>query len=534
MECLGFTPSDTSAFIRVYWCSFAVLFFRSISCAVLGAASRLDLERFSSHAWIVRMLIRWLWGVWMGTMLATGAEPERSVVQITTFSQQPDWAAPWRFESVRRSSGSGFVIRGKRILTNAHVLSWARQVLVRRYQDPRPFLARVVYMGHDCDLALLALEDESFFDNLDPLDLGDLPKVRSSVVTYGYPAGGEQISYTRGVVSRIEVQSYTHIGNRGFIAVQTDAAINPGNSGGPVIQDDKVVGVAFQGIPGLENTGFFIPPPVIQHFLQDVEDGEYHGFPQAGIRLSSLQNPDFRRYLGLPDNDQGARIDSLSPIPSTTAVLQKEDVLLQVGSYAVASDSTILYEGNRLHAGVAFSEVQHGQSLNLRVWRQGKELSVTLPMNVVRDDAAEGNQYQLPKYYIFGGLIFTPLNRDYLRAVGGSSPDTLGSELAYELFYRRQEKPETWRPEPIVLVGILSHSVNANFSIKGRALIQKVNGRRIEDLKGLIEAFESSSATYDVIQFVTQQSFDCLNHSAAVQATSEILKTYNIPSDRRL
>lgn len=80
------------------------------------------------------------------------------------------------------------------------------------------------------------------------------------VVTYGYPAGGEQISYTRGVVSRIELQNYVHIGNRSLLAVQTDAAINPGNSGGPVIQDDRVVGVAFQGVPGLENAGFFIPP----------------------------------------------------------------------------------------------------------------------------------------------------------------------------------------------------------------------------------------------------------------------------------
>ena len=66
-------------------------------------------------------------------------------------------------------------------------------------------------------------------------------------MTYGFPAGGEQISYTRGVVSRIEVEGYVHIGNRAFLAVQTDAAINPGNSGGPVIQDDKVVGVAFEG-----------------------------------------------------------------------------------------------------------------------------------------------------------------------------------------------------------------------------------------------------------------------------------------------
>src|SRR6185503_1712986 len=124
---------------------------------------------------------------------------------------------------------------------------------------------------------VLTVEDEHFFDNLEALEFGELPKVRSTVVTYGYPAGGEEISYTRGVVSRIELGPYSHIGNRRLLSVQTDAAINPGNSGGPVIQDDRVVGVAFQGISGLENTGFFIPPPVIRHFLEDISDGRYDG-----------------------------------------------------------------------------------------------------------------------------------------------------------------------------------------------------------------------------------------------------------------
>src|SRR5438552_16379348 len=122
-----------------------------------------------------------------------GAEPERSVIQIMTFSQQPVWDAPWRFEPVRRSGGSGFVIRGKRIMTNAHVVSWGKEVVVRRYQDPRPYIARVQCIAHDCHLALLEVEDEGLFSGLDPLRLGDLPKARSTGVTYRYPAGGGQI-----------------------------------------------------------------------------------------------------------------------------------------------------------------------------------------------------------------------------------------------------------------------------------------------------------------------------------------------------
>src|SRR5208337_4462310 len=271
-----------------------------------------------------------------------------------TFAQAPVWDAPWRFEAVHRLGGSGFVIKGKRIMTNAHVVSWAREIIVRRFQDPHPYLAEVEYIGHDCDLAVLKVKDTNFFDNLEPLELGQLPKVRSAVVTYGYPAGGEEISYTRGVVSRIEMITYSHIGNRRLLSVETDAAINPGNSGGPVIQDDRVVGVAFQGIPSLQNAGFFIPMPVIEHFLKDIADGHYDGFPQAGLRLEPLQSPAYRTFLGLPDNDLGERVDSILPIPSTEKVLKPDDVLLRIGTFPVASDGTILYEGNRVSSALAF------------------------------------------------------------------------------------------------------------------------------------------------------------------------------------
>ncbi len=44
-------------------------------------------------------------------------------------------------------------------MTNAHVISWARQVLVRRFQDPRPFQAEVEFAGHDCDLALMKVAE---------------------------------------------------------------------------------------------------------------------------------------------------------------------------------------------------------------------------------------------------------------------------------------------------------------------------------------------------------------------------------------
>jgi S1-C subfamily serine protease len=465
---------------------------------------------------------------------ALGAEPERSVVQIMTFSQRPAWDAPWRFDPVARSGGSGFVIKGKRIMTNAHVISWARQIIVQRYQDPRPYLAEVEYVGHDCDLALLTVQDERFFEGLEPLSFGDLPKVRSAVVTYGYPAGGEEISYTRGVVSRIQLEPYAHIGNRQLLGVQTDAAINPGNSGGPVIQDDKVVGVAFQGIAGLENTGFFIPPPVIDHFLKDIEDKKYDGFPLAGVRVVPIENPAYRKHLKLPDNDLGMRVDGFAPQSQADKVLKKEDVILKIGEFPVASDGSILYQGNRVSAALAFQFAQSGESVDLSVWRDGAELAMRLPVFVYTQDRSSGFQYDtLPRYFVYGGLVFTPLSYDYLRTLG-SNPGEQNNDLIYELYYRRHEDPAKTRKEPVLLASVLADEANANVLSRGRMLVDTINGVRINQLEDVIRAFDGNTNHFDTIQFMPSEMMESLDREEVARATPRILNTHGVPSDRRL
>lgn len=137
--------------------------------------------------------------------------------------------------------------------------------------------------------------------------------LQDAVAVVGYPIGGDTISVTSGVVSRIEVTSYVH-GSTELLGVQIDAAINSGNSGGQMYpmpwlclrcnQDDypqnvpvqinrrvhinvcgcvaggpvfneigQCVGIAFQSMAGsdAENIGYVIPTPVINHFLTDYQ-----------------------------------------------------------------------------------------------------------------------------------------------------------------------------------------------------------------------------------------------------------------------
>ena len=199
----------------------------------------------------------------------------RSLARITTTSQDPNYREPWASGSIEEGVGTGFIIDGERILTNAHVVSNVRFLTVEKEDDPRKYTAKVQFIGHDCDLAVLKVNEPGFFEGTVPLQLGNIPEIESTVAAYGYPVGGDRMSVTEGIVSRIDFQTYSHSLVDSHLAIQISAAINPGNSGGPVLQHGRVVGVAFQGYSGevAQNVGYMIPVPVIERFLKDISDG---------------------------------------------------------------------------------------------------------------------------------------------------------------------------------------------------------------------------------------------------------------------
>ena len=209
----------------------------------------------------------------------------RSVVRITTTAQDPDYKVPWNPGNMTRGVGAGFIIAGPRIITNAHVISNARFITVERENDPKKYPARVKFVAHDCDLAVLEVRDPDFYKGLRALEIGGIPRLQSGVAVFGYPIGGERLSVTQGIVSRVDFQTYSHSAVDSHLACQIDAAINPGNSGGPVLQDNKVVGVAFQGYSGdvAQNVGYMIATPVLQHFLRDIADGHYDKYVDMAI-----------------------------------------------------------------------------------------------------------------------------------------------------------------------------------------------------------------------------------------------------------
>jgi S1-C subfamily serine protease len=230
------------------------------------------------------------------TVTASGnSHLENAAIKVFSTLRAPDPFKPWSKASPQEVTGSGVVIEGKRILTNAHVVGYASQVQVQANQSGDKVPATVVAIARGMDLALLKLDDESFFDTHPPVKRSNaLPDVRDAVFAYGYPTGGASLSITKGIVSRIEFVNYH--GPVAGLRIQIDAAINPGNSGGPVAAGDRMIGLAFATATNAQNVGYIIPNEEIELFLKDVADGHYDAGKPGPARI--LETAEGRRGLG--------------------------------------------------------------------------------------------------------------------------------------------------------------------------------------------------------------------------------------------
>lgn len=459
---------------------------------------------------------------------------EEAVVAIEVTSQRGDWFTPWQRSRPFQQTGSGFIITKGRVMTNAHVVSDARQIIVRRSGNSTPYFARVLYIAHDSDLALLAVDGEAFDAGVAPLRIGGLPSLRTRVRTYGFPAGGEKISRTEGVVSRIQFVNYVHSGADGHLAIQTDSAINPGNSGGPVLQDGMVIGVAFQVNTDLNDVGFFIPTTVINRFLADIRDGSYDGFGEMGIYRSNLINPAYRAFLKLPERLTGVVVDGTIPFSSSDKLLFQNDVIMAIDGQRIGNEGNIDYYGHALGFEQIAEEKQIGESVTLDVWRKGKPIQVKLTIKYLDGIERVRSRFDvLPKYFIYAGLVFMELEQEYMNTFGNFW-ENANQTLLYAHFYEEIETPEKASFTPVVLTRVLPHEVNRTYRKFANSLVTAVNGRPIRSLADIPAAFESQNGKYHVIRLQRGGPKIVLERKAADKAHAEILERYGVRQDRRL
>ena len=454
---------------------------------------------------------------------------ENSVIKIYTTQAAPDYFTPWRLLSPRQSSGSGSVIQGNKILTNAHVVANASYVQAQKHNDPRRYLAQVTFISHEADLALLTVEEPGFFDNLTPLAFGTLPAALQEVSVYGYPIGGKSLSITKGILSRVEKQVYAHAGAY-LLAGQIDAAINPGNSGGPVIVDGKIVGVVMQASSGgrAENLGYFVPPSMITHVLTDAEDSIYDGFPDLGFRTQNLDSPYAKTSYGLNIDQSGVLVIQVFDGSPASGILKKGDVILKIDEFDIAEDGSIKIANDQMtnfkHA-IDLHDI--GDQVKIEYSRLGIRNTVTLDAKPASRNYSlvPGEKFdEVPKYIIFGGVVFVPLNMNLIKRWGND----WSRSAPVSLLQARSDWSSTERSELVVALQVLAADVNLGYHDWRNWVVEKINGEDIRNFQHFADKLKGNKNEHVV--FENKNGYQMIiNRAEAISTEDAILNQYRIP-----
>ena len=457
-----------------------------------------------------------------------------SVVKVFSTVRYPDLYKPWTKEAPSEVTGSGVVIEGKRILTCAHVVLYASQVQIQANQAGDKISAKVEAIAPGIDLAVLKPDDETFFDSHPPLSRAKvLPEIRDMVMAYGYPEGGTSLSITKGIVSRIEFESYNYPVSG--LRIQIDAAINPGNSGGPAVVGDKMIGLAFSRLGSADNIGYIIPNEEIELFLQDIADGHYDGKPAMFDDLQTLENPALREFLKLDKSVEGMVVHK--PDNTDPAYPLKEwDVITKIGDTPVDDQGMIKLGANlRVRFQYLVQKITQNGKVPLTVVRAGKETQVELPVSPKHPMVMPDLAGAYPSYFAYGPLVFSSATEQFISLTRGNRAARwigwLGA-MGSPLVKRMGDKP-TFAGEELVVVPspFFPHKLAKGYSDPFCQVVKTINGIPIKNLNHLVEVLRDAKTQFITVEFNSRDGETLVFPRAdMLAATDEILTDNGVRS----
>jgi hypothetical protein len=272
----------------------------------------------------------------------------------------------------------------------------------------------------------------------------------------------------------------------------------------PIVKGNKLVGLLLS-YDSKNQVTTILPAPIIEHFLKDVADGSYEGFPGLGMEMQSTQDEQFREYLGLKPDAPGVLISTVVKGGSAEkAGMKKGDVLVSINGFAIDTrgDYKDPQYGPLSSSHLVRGRAYVGDKVEIKVIREGKE--VTLNGQLSRRSPEDQLVWPYifdkgPRYVLMGGMLFQELSRPYLDSFGEERRGGAILRLA-RISAHPGKYEEAGRKKLVFLSMVLPTPSAQGYDKLGGQVINKVNGKAINDLNDLAEAFKSAKDTWHVIE----------------------------------
>ena len=451
----------------------------------------------------------------------------KSVVNITATTQQRDPMSPWRTWDPEVSVGSGVVIAPGRVLTNAHVVDNAINIMLDSDQLSLPVTGTLIAYDWGRDLALIETTDQSFIDAHPWVGLqAGLPADGEEVVVMGYPIGGTAMSVTTGVVSRCQWDSMPW--SQEMMVIQVDAAINSGNSGGPCFVGSQIAGLSFASGEG-DDIGYAIAAEEIDRFLREADAGAIDGNTTWELYWQNSENPALRQHLGVPDDASGIVV-----LSDDQDICQPWDVITNINGFDLTNSGEVVLEGGRRTyfraAAGRFDPLVDGETFKVEVLRRGVPITLRVQAKNSRNQVIPKRANGDFPYIVIGPLVFGPLHVDlwkyHLDAEVSNTYFERGSPIGTNL--DEQALPEG-KEFVALLTDTLGHPIAGGYYMLPGQTLKAVNDRKVVTFSDFVKFITSTDDEWLVFEFNEANSDRMVfNRQALFDATEDVLEDNGI------
>jgi hypothetical protein len=277
-----------------------------------------------------------------------------------------------------------------------------------------------------------------------------------------------------------------------------------------------------------ENLGYFVPPSIIRHVLTDSADGVNDGFPDLGFRTQTLDSPAAKAAYGLKKNQDGVLVIKVFEDSPAADTFKENDVILKIDKYDIAEDGSIKLSKDLLTDYKHAIDMHHiGEKISVTYSRDGIENTITLEAEKALENYSlvKGDQFdQTPRYFIYGGVLFVPLNMNLLKRWGND----WRRAAPVGLLQMRNEWASPERSEVVVALQVLAADVNLGYHDWRNWVVESLNGRQVRNFDDF--AYELENNIQENVVFENRNGYQMvINHSDAERSESSILDQYRIP-----
>jgi len=430
-----------------------------------------------------------------------------SLVRVNATSQPYSLHLPWQKESPSGRRGLGVVLAGNRVLVTAQMVADATYIELELPDKGQKIPAKVVAVDYEANLALLEStsdKQKTFFAGLKPMAVDVSTRIGDNVDILQTGRVGELIK-SELKIGKVLTRHYNVEGS-GFLVYEANNIVrSEANSFTlPVVKGGKLVGLLLS-YDSKNQVTTILPAPIIEHFLKDVADGTYEGFPSLGMELQSTLDEQFRDFLGLEPGAPGVLISMVMKGGSAEkAGMKKGDILVAINGFAIDSrgDYKDPQFGALSSSHLVRGRAYVGDKVEIKVIRDGKEVTLNGDLTRRKPDDYLVLPYLFdkgPRYVLMGGLLFQELSRPYLDAFGEERRGGAILRLAHIASHPDQYEEEG-RKKLVFLSLVLPTPSAQGYDKLGGQVVNKVNGRTIHDLNDLAEAFKNAKDTVHVIE----------------------------------